>query len=365
MTLQSSGPISFDDIATEFGSPTDNQFGYYRVSQTIGALSNVPLDTGIPNSVAVGSSSISFSDFYGKSLNVVVDCHSGGTQNRINAKTDKWNNDFVTVVGGFRDKKQSGSKIIIHVNKKFGSQTNDNQNMCALRTGTWSGIVDLRVDMGASGVISGAGGKGGDGDDGWGEQGPKRYPDASADKANGSWNGKSGNSGLGIQYNPTTVNVPAGTIQCGYGGGAAGRGCRSDDVGDRTACSGGGGGGAGLPAGAAGEGGRRRSHNEDEVASGSDGGAGSLSSGGAGGAGGDNDDESIACDGGNGRDSEDNGAPDCSAGPGNDDSVGWYYTNGSAGGNGAAIRRTSGYTVTVNVSGSGSVDGGQNATGVA
>ena len=361
MTLQSSGPISFDEIATEFGSPTDNKFGNYRVSQTIGALSNVPLDTGIPGP----DNSIKFSDFYGKSLNVVVDCHSGSDQNRINAKTDKWNNDFVTVVGGFRGKKQSGSKIIIHVNKKFGSQTNDNQNICALKTGTWSGIVDLRLDMGANGVISGAGGKGGDGDDGYGNVGPVRYPHESADKANNSWNGKPGNSGLGIQYNPTTVNVPAGTIQCGYGGGAAGRGSRSDEVGDRTACSGGGGGGAGLPAGAAGEGGRRRSHGSDEVAAGADGGTGSISAGGAGGAGGDNAEESIACTGGNGRDTEDSGGPDCSMGPGNDDSVGWYYTNGSAGSNGAAIRRVSGYTVTVNVSGSGSVNGNQTATGVA
>ena len=365
MTLQSSGPISFDDIATEFGSPTDNQFGYYRVSQTIGALSNVPLDTGIPNSVAVGSSSISFSDFYGKSLNVVVDCHSGTDQNRINAKTDKWNSNLVTVVGGFRGKKQSGSKIIIHVNKKFGSESNNNQDVCALRTGTWSGIEGLQVDMGASGVISGAGGKGGDGDDGWGDQGTKRYPDSGADKANGSWNGGNGNSGLGIEHNPTTVNVTKGTIQCGYGGGAAGRGVRSDNVGDRTACSGGGGGGAGLPAGAFGEGGQRRSHNEDEVTSGVDGSAGSLYGGGAGGAGGNNQNESIACDGGNGRDSEDNGAPDCSAGPGNDDDAAFYHSNGTAGGNGAAIRRVSGYTVTVNESGSGSVDGSQTATGVA
>ena len=367
MTIKASGTsLAFSEIATEFGYPTDNKFGNYRISQSIGALSNKPLDNGIPQ-----SGEIKFSDFYSKSLNVVVNCHSTNSENggqqeeRVNAKNDKWNSNLVTVVGGFRNKKQSGSKIIIHVNKKFGSEPNNNQNVCALTTGTWSGIEGLQVDMGASGVISGAGGKGGDGDDGYGNVGPVRYPHNNADKANGSWNGKPGNSGLGIEYNPTTVNVPAGTIQCGYGGGAAGRGCRSDNVGDRTACPGGGGGGAGLPGGAAGEGGRRRSHGSDEVAAGSDGNVGTLYGGGAGGAGGDNHEESIACDGGNGRDAEDAGAPDCSDGPGNDDSVGWYYTNGSAGGNGAAIRRTSGYTVTVNVSGSGSVNGNQTATGVA
>ena len=362
MTLPTSGnSISFDQIATEFGYPTDNKFSNYRVSQDVGDLSNMPLDTGIPQ-----SGQLKFSDFLGKSLNVVVDCHSGQTEYRVNAKTDKWNNNAITVIGGFRSKKQSGTKVIIHVNKTFGSSTSSNQDKCALRTGTWSGIEGLQVDMGASGVISGAGGKGGDGDDGWGNQGTKRYPNSGADKANGSWNGSPGNSGLGIEHNPTTVNVTKGTIQCGYGGGAAGRGCRSDNVGDRTACPGGGGGGAGLPAGAAGEGGKRRSHNEDEVTSGADGSGGSLYGGGAGGAGGNNDWESIACDGGNGRDSEDNGAPDCSPPrPGNDGSVGWYYTNGSAGGNGAAIRRVSGYTVTINESGSGTINGGKNATGVA
>jgi len=367
MTLPASGnSISFDQIATEFGYPTDNKFSNYRVSQDVGDLSSMPLDTGIPQ-----SGQLKFSDFYSKSLNVVVNCHStnaanGGEQEeRVNAKTDKWNSNLVTVVGGFRGKRQTGTKVIIHVNKKIGSSVTNNQNKCALRTGTWSGIADLRVDMGANGVISGAGGKGGDGDDGFGNVGPVRYPHGSADKANGSWNGSPGNSGLGIEHNPTTVNVTKGTIQCGYGGGAAGRGSRSDEVSDRTACPGGGGGGAGLPAGAAGEGGRRRSHGNDEVTAGSDGGAGSLYGGGAGGAGGNNDNESIACTGGNGRDTEDSGGPDCSMGPGNDDSVGWYYSNGSAGSNGAAIRRVSGYTVTVNVSGSGSVNGGQNATGVA
>ena len=93
------------------------------------------------------------------------------------------------------------------MNKKIGSSTSADQNKCALRTGTWSGIEGLQVDMGASGVISGGGGKGADGDDGFGNVGPVRYPHTSADKANGSWNGSPGNSGLGIQHNPTTVNV--------------------------------------------------------------------------------------------------------------------------------------------------------------
>ena len=57
-----SGQISANDIRNEFG-PSDNngekvQIGSYRVSQTVGSLSNLPLDDGIPK-----SGQISFSDF--------------------------------------------------------------------------------------------------------------------------------------------------------------------------------------------------------------------------------------------------------------------------------------------------------------
>ena len=50
MTLQSSGQIKFSEIAAEFGNPTSNKFGNYRVSQNIGTLTNLPLDVGIPQS---------------------------------------------------------------------------------------------------------------------------------------------------------------------------------------------------------------------------------------------------------------------------------------------------------------------------
>ena len=373
MTIKSSGSsLAFSEIEDEFGQNTpDRSLGAYRISQTIEELSNLPLDSGIPQ-----SGQIKFSDFYSKSLNVVVDCFSGPTQTRIRAKNDKWNNDDVVIVGPRTTKKQSGSKIIIHVNKTFGSASSSNQNTCALRTGTWSGIVSLQIDMGSTGFISGAGGKGADGDDGVSNVGPVRKgsnPSENAVKPIGSWNGGNGNSALGIQYSPTTVNVTKGVIQCGYGGGAAGRGSRSDNVSDRTACPGGGGGGAGYPGGAGGEGGKtltggeyEASNDGGEVDSDHDGGAGTLTTGGAAGEGGDNDDESYGCDGGVGGDSEQNpGSPDCSAGNGSDASSGWYHSNGTAGSNGAAIRRVSGYTVIINESGSGDVRGSKTATGVA
>ena len=100
MAIKSSGSsLSFSEIEAEFGSNGTRSLGSYRLSQNIGSLSNLPLDSGIPT-----SGQIKFSDFYSKRLNIVVDCHSGGREDRIVAKNDKWNNNNLTVVGGFRSK---------------------------------------------------------------------------------------------------------------------------------------------------------------------------------------------------------------------------------------------------------------------
>lgn len=72
-TPSSGNPISFLDIANEFGFSARRNLGAYRISQNVGTLTGLPLDTGIPQSVAIGSSSIRFSNFYDKRLNIVVD----------------------------------------------------------------------------------------------------------------------------------------------------------------------------------------------------------------------------------------------------------------------------------------------------
>ena len=60
MTIKNSGTsLSFSEIESEFGTNPTRSLGPYRVSQSFGALTNQPLDTGIPQSGA-----ISFSDFY-------------------------------------------------------------------------------------------------------------------------------------------------------------------------------------------------------------------------------------------------------------------------------------------------------------
>ena len=109
MALQSTGTISFSNIANEFGTPNGNNLGAYRVSENRGSLTNLPLDTSIPQ-----SGEIRFSDFYGRRLNVVVDCYSGGTETRANARS-KYNASQVNVIGGFRSQPSppSGIKVII------------------------------------------------------------------------------------------------------------------------------------------------------------------------------------------------------------------------------------------------------------
>ena len=310
MAIKGSGSsLSFSEIEAEFGSNGSRSLGSYRLSQSVGSLSNLPLDSGIPT-----SGTIKFSDFYSKRLNVVVDCHSGGEETRKVAKNDKWNNNQLTVIGGFRSKKEGGSKIIINVNKKFCSNK-DTTDRCALRTGSWDGTATVQVDIGSSGKILGSGGDGGNGQNGI---------------DGGLTGGGTGTSGLGIQVNNCTVNVASGgIIRAGFGGGGGGGGGRQVDKGeDRRASGGGGGGGAGCPPGNGGNGGTTG-------AGGGNGSAGTETTGGGGGGGGNNDNQAGGQSGGSGG--------QAGGGPG--------AAQGGAGANGAAIRRNSGFNVTINNSG--------------
>ena len=332
MTIKSSGSsLSFSEIETEFGANGSRSLGGYRLTQNVGSLSNLPLDNGIPT-----SGQIKFSDFYSKQLNVVVDCHSGGREDRKSARNDKWNNNAVTVIGGFRSKKESGSKIIINVNKKFCSNK-DQQNRCALRTGSWDGSATVQVDIGGSAQILGSGGDGGKGADGINNNGNP---------------GASGTSGLGIEQNNVVVNISSGAVlRAGFGGGGGGGGGRQTDKRrDRRAGGGGGGGGAGCPAGNGGAGGSPGGGFGSGP--GAPGGAGTETSGGGGGGGGNNGGQAYGGPGGSG------GQASGSAGSGQSRNT----SGGSGGGDGAAIRRISGYNVTIN--NNGSITGSTTATGV-
>ena len=62
MTIKSSGTqLSFSEIEAEFGSNSERSLGDYRLTQSVGELSNLPLDSGVPT-----SGEIKFSDFYNK-----------------------------------------------------------------------------------------------------------------------------------------------------------------------------------------------------------------------------------------------------------------------------------------------------------
>ena len=250
MTLPASGQISASNIANEFGythSP-ETRLGSYRTTNgqgnfpvSFGALQFNSIDAQTGGSVPT-SGQIKFSDFYSTKLQTIVNFYgSGRGGSRLVAK-DRYNaggSNDVNVVGNYKTRptNSSGTKVHIHVNQQIGSEKTRVEH-CALRTGSWDSSTTLQVDVGGSGRIGGAGGNGG------------RGSDASGAAISGGF----GTSGLGIQYNPTTVNVASGgVITAGFGGGGGGGGAYdTDKEGARTASGGGGGGGAGIPAGAGG-----------------------------------------------------------------------------------------------------------------
>ena len=147
MTLPTGeSPISFSQIRTEFGDGTNTstspvRLGQYRstdasfTNEAVGALSNLPLDTGIPT-----SGTINVDVFHGKKLNVIIDYYSGSTENRPNVARTKYQAASASgnrvVVGGYKDRvinDSSGSKVIIHVNKTI-CYSNSSVNTCDVRT---------------------------------------------------------------------------------------------------------------------------------------------------------------------------------------------------------------------------------------
>jgi len=258
MALQGSGTISFGQISAEFGMPPGKNLGAYRVSETYGSMQNLPIDTGVPQ-----SGQIKFSDFYNKQLNVVVNYFSGGEERRVLAR-NRYNNGpgngRVNVIGGYRGKpgNSSGTRVIIHVNKKLGSEYDGTRGMkCALRTGNWESGTNLDVNIGGNGACIGAAGDGGNG----------------GNRSGGPKAGKRGSSGLGVEYPIDLFNYNF--LAGGGGGGGGGRGesrdrterrrsrrrllwmrrnSRRKKYDRRRKGGGGGGGGQGFPAGAGGSG---------------------------------------------------------------------------------------------------------------
>ena len=352
MTLPSSGQISLKQIANEFGYTEPNQvttkLGSYRTTNgqgnfpvSFGDLQFNSIDAQTGGSVPTGSSPIALTDFYGTKLHTVVNFYSGSTEFRRVAK-DKYNSssaDDVQTVGNYKRPPNSrNTKVHIHVNKSIGSEHTNTQH-CALKTGLWDLNTDLQVDVGGSGRISGAGGTGG----------------AGSTNSGSGFDGLDGSSGLGIQYDGTIVTVASGGfIQAGFGGGGGGGGgFDTDKEADRTASGGGGGGGAGIPAGGGGA----------EGSGGTEGGpgtAGNEINGGTGGSPSNNDGECTGGEGGDGGDRA-GSAGEGDIGTGGESS---RSDGGDPGSPGAAIRRTSGFNVSIDATSLSRVHGVTNAEDV-
>mgnify|MGYP001393033570 CR=1 FL=1 len=239
MTIKSSDAadptLSFEkDIEAEFGQGRGRRrIGAYYGFNEYGDM-KLPLDEGIPT-----SGGISFRDFYGKRLNMIVDVFSGSsTVYQIDASKDCPKKNVGTrlvkdVKNYIDDANTAGDtkKVIIHINKRIGSCTYDEGKsvwQTAFRTGEWKGLSPstLKIYIGQSGVIAGAGGRGGKGG---------VY----------AWyggGGKYGNSALGIDYIYTQVTVMAdghpnrisdgtpGAILAGCGGGGGGGGASYHEI---------------------------------------------------------------------------------------------------------------------------------------
>ena len=298
-------PISFTEIKNEFGLPPDKNLGAYRMSVNVGGLSNLGLDNDDdtnethrpPTSIMPQSGTIKFSDFYQKRLNVVVDYYSGGPEkessNNINIKTGykQYKAGKVKILG-FKSSppsNTSGTKVIIHVNKKLQrSRSGEEANSkITLRTGgAWEEGTQLRVDVGANGRIFGAGGKGGKG----GKVAVPGHP------------GKDGTSALGMAFTGDVHVHPGGRIIGGGGGGGGGGGAGQKDKFDpwRRAGGGGGGGGQGNDEGLGNIGGYTTQKQGEEFKMGKSGKDGTSEAGGAGGDGGNNHEEAFGGKGGAG-----------------------------------------------------------------
>ncbi len=255
MALPETGnSISFAQIEQEFGQNGTRSLGDYRITQTVGEMNNLPLDEGIPQSVAVGTSSISFGDFHSKRLNIVIN-YSGDQGRPPSGKTIYNDNGQgsegidVTVIGGFiaeRPASSSGKKVTLHVSGRVHGSGSNARNKCSLRTGGgWETGTILNLNVGSEGTIIGAGGSGGKGGRPEIEEGA-------------GFDGEDGSSALGVAYSLTELRVQTGgRIVAGGGGGGGGGGARGEGFpeSDERVGGAGGGGGHGYPGGTGGLGG--------------------------------------------------------------------------------------------------------------
>ena len=345
------------------------RFGNYRISESYGSVSGVPLDSDAGrdfNEDIPTSGPIKFSNFYNARLNMAIDYYTGDTEYKPETGRTRYNDSTkVRVVGGFKERipptggssRTAGKKVLIVIDKTFGGEDyNDNtsSNSCSIRTGAdWDSETMMDVIVGSNGKVYGTGGNGGD---------------VGCSKYGAGKDGAPGLSAIGIQFEgvgKTGVDVRSGALlRAGYGGGGGGAGAWGDhnEIGKDEACGtcgGGGGGGAGLPAGKAGHQGHDRG-GPNMIAT-----DGTLDEGGRGGYRNECSAESQEVRGGNGGRGGDPLEPAADGGNGSCDNDGECRpgVGGEAGGTGAAIRRESGFDLELEINGQ--VIGSTDAIGVA
>ena len=240
-------------------------------------------------------------------MNIVVDLYETGNSNYgLNVFTDRFKNGNYQIVGDYRktitkSQWQGGKKVIIHINKTFGSAGATAESHVAVDMGDiddnnanhWPTATTFQIDVGGEGLVGGRGGKGGD----------------AGNEETGGENGGRGTSGMKIHPSFEDEISGESRIFGGGGGGGSGSGAEQNDWGDKnSAGGGGGGGGAGIPPGADGSapgsgeaGGTNQAPSANQGGDGGNGGDNAEAEGGRGGNGGDRSESGENASGGRSR----------------------------------------------------------------
>ena len=252
MAIPSSGPLSLDDIQTEFGgtNPID-------LSEYYAGGANVPPGTTGDSGPIPTSGEIAVGEFYGSSNRVPIVISNTGTTLRANIYTLA--SADPTYSAGITDVVYNNSGTL-YSNVTWGA---------SLATGTFASGDTVKIVN--TGLIIGMGGNGGAGN-----PSPAAY--------SSSMDGGAGGRALALQW-PATIDNTGGTIAGGGGGGGGGRSVGwtvqpgpKNPPSPRTSGGSGGGGGAGTNVGTGGAAGTGGTY------SGNAGSNGTPTAGGAGGA---------------------------------------------------------------------------------
>ncbi len=118
MTLPSGGQLNFSQVEGEFGQNSRRSLGNYRITNNVGDLGSLGLDNdgtgGNLSATIPRSGTIKFSDFRGKSLNVVVNFYRGGDEVRPHTAYDRYQSNNIE-----NDRTQFINKIIDIYDKNY------------------------------------------------------------------------------------------------------------------------------------------------------------------------------------------------------------------------------------------------------